>query len=157
MYVLFRWSTIARYLPGRTDNEIKNYWRTHFKKRKPCDHNPKQNTKIQHQTTWENTKSHSSNLEASHEEGKQEKKDTFSESTTSMESDHQQMMIQDHNTPLWSGFVPLENYLFNGLWDMDDQNGCSRMAIQNQATARGGGRGGDHVNYMCSSGGGYIF
>ncbi|KAL5727871.1 hypothetical protein ACHQM5_001016 [Ranunculus cassubicifolius] len=26
-----RWSTIVRSLPGRTDNEIKNYWRTHFK------------------------------------------------------------------------------------------------------------------------------
>ncbi|CAI0625868.1 unnamed protein product [Linum tenue] len=28
-----RWSAIARHLPRRTDNEIKNYWNTHLKKR----------------------------------------------------------------------------------------------------------------------------
>ncbi|WOL19533.1 protein ODORANT1-like [Canna indica] len=28
-----KWSTISRALPGRTDNEIKNYWNTHLKKK----------------------------------------------------------------------------------------------------------------------------
>lgn len=31
-----RWSLIAGRLPGRTDNEIKNYWNTHLSKRLRC-------------------------------------------------------------------------------------------------------------------------
>ncbi|XP_050372967.1 transcription factor MYB16-like [Argentina anserina] len=42
-----RWSAIANHLPKRTDNEIKNYWNTHLKKRltklgiDPVTHKPK--------------------------------------------------------------------------------------------------------------------
>ncbi|KAL4605579.1 hypothetical protein ACB092_09G039500 [Castanea dentata] len=33
-----KWSRIARRLPGRTDNEIKNYWRTHLRKKAQARH-----------------------------------------------------------------------------------------------------------------------
>ncbi|KAI3720218.1 hypothetical protein L6452_21131 [Arctium lappa] len=56
-----RWSAIATHLPKRTDNEIKNYWNTHLKKRltkmgiDPITHKSRTagNTNLSHMTQWE--------------------------------------------------------------------------------------------------------
>ncbi|XP_027152536.1 transcription factor MYB106-like [Coffea eugenioides] len=67
-----RWSAIATHLPKRTDNEIKNYWNTHLKKRltkmgiDPSTHRPKTNAlgsahqkdtaNLSHMAQWESAR-----------------------------------------------------------------------------------------------------
>ncbi|XP_008221584.1 PREDICTED: myb-related protein 306-like [Prunus mume] len=68
-----RWSAIATHLPKRTDNEIKNYWNTHLKKRltklgiDPMTHKPRHHhgsgsghakdaANISHMAQWESAR-----------------------------------------------------------------------------------------------------
>ncbi|XP_077225716.1 transcription factor MYB17-like [Tasmannia lanceolata] len=57
-----RWSSIASQLEGRTDNEIKNFWNTHLKKRllrmglDPTTHAPPSPGPTRHMAQWENAR-----------------------------------------------------------------------------------------------------
>ncbi|XP_009798979.1 transcription factor MYB48-like [Nicotiana sylvestris] len=54
-----RWSKIAGKLPGRTDNEIKNYWRTHMRKQAQDQRN-KNKASISPSSSFSNSSSNSS-------------------------------------------------------------------------------------------------
>lgn len=71
--VLHRWSVIAAHLPKRTDNEIKNYWNSHIKKRlirmgidpnthtpmkaiKASNNNNNNNNNVRHMAQWESAR-----------------------------------------------------------------------------------------------------
>nr|XP_009792963.1 PREDICTED: transcription factor MYB48-like [Nicotiana sylvestris] len=65
-----RWSRIARKIPGRTDNEIKNYWRTHM--RKKAQEQRKKATSISPSSSFSNCSSSS----ITHEENERNFYDT---------------------------------------------------------------------------------
>ena len=47
------WSLIAEKKPGRTDNEIKNYWRSHMRKKLSASHDSVDSCKVNIKRTRE--------------------------------------------------------------------------------------------------------
>nr|URY18769.1 MYB protein [Zanthoxylum bungeanum] len=174
-----KWSTIARYLPGRTDNEIKNYWRTHFKKKEKSSQKQekrkalllKQKQQQQQQSEGNNMNrvpsvAETSNEKMSGDHDKQLQQGVFMQPPAAMENHNWPVMYQDH-VESWPSDrqqpVVDELGLWGGLWTFDDANGradagninCNKMAAamqQNQATAFAFG--GDSSNFYNE---GYIF
>ncbi|KAK4426267.1 Transcription factor [Sesamum alatum] len=142
-----KWSAIARYLPGRTDNEIKNYWRTHFKKRKPCEAKQEKRRTLTQKLQQEQT--YSNNIDESPQASDEIniKKETEIEHSTVQNNQFLPIMYQD--TEFWSDFITTDNYLWDELWSLND------MIVGNHVGTGGGGCEGDAIDYVQS--GGYIF
>ncbi|KAI3462860.1 hypothetical protein Pfo_019523 [Paulownia fortunei] len=154
-----KWSTIARYLPGRTDNEIKNYWRTHFKKRKPSEMKQEKKKILRQKQQQQEEETDNKNIVIN--ESPQTAQPTSTDEKTSKQEaemayssidNHQFLPMINQDSSSWSDFIPLDCYLWGGLWNLDDPNGSSKMAVQNQANYSCEG---DAVDYVQS--GGYIF
>ena len=147
-------------MPGRTDNEIKNYWRTHFKKKERSSQKQEkrkaQILKLKQQQQQKELPQPDKDQTEAGGDGKVNSQVTDQAQGKPTLGDQCLPVMSQEAAASWLDQYLVDEGLWGGLWNLNDlQPGyCNKIAMQNQVTTYNY-FGGDASNLY--NGGGYIF